>query len=68
MNRLRSMWLVALAIFMVSCSMNASPEKKGEEITGTSETPAKGEVIVLTKAEFFEKVYNYEKNPETYAS
>lgn len=46
------------ALILVSCSMSAKPEKNETEKVSS----AQGEVIVLNKADFLSKVYNYEKN------
>ena len=51
--------MVAAALFLVSCSMSANPEKN--EPAKTSKQ-VKGEVVVLNKADFLTKVFNYEKN------
>ena len=57
MRSLKSLLMVAVALVLVSCSMSAKPEKNEME-----EVSAQGEVIVLNKADFLSKVYNYEKN------
>ena len=57
MRSLKSLLIVAVALVLVSCSMSAKPEKNEME-----EVSAQGEVIVLNKADFLSKVYNYEKN------
>lgn len=51
--------MVAAALFLVSCSMSANPDKKESE---KASEQAKGEVIVLNKADFLSKVFDYEKN------
>ena len=63
MNRLKNVWLIALFLCVVSCNASASTEGGNDAEPAKKEAPAKGEVIVLTKAEFLEKVFNYEKHP-----
>ena len=57
MRSLKSLLMVVVALVLVSCSMAAKPEKNE-----TEKVSAQGEVIVLNKADFLSKVYNYEKN------
>lgn len=57
MRNLKSLLMVAMALILVSCSMSAKPEKNE-----TEKAAASGEVVVLNKADFLTKVYNYEKN------
>ena len=52
MKRLKYVFFLPMMLFVANCS-NAQSSKNGE-----------GEVIVLNKADFLTKVYNYEKNPE----
>lgn len=56
MRNLKSLFVLSVVLLIVSCSISAKPEKKGENTT------VKGEVVVLNKADFLKKVYNYEKN------
>lgn len=58
MRNLKCLWLASMALILLSCSMSAKTDKSSE--AGTS---SKGEVVTLTKAEFLEKVFNYEKSP-----
>ena len=57
MGKLKSIWMMAMALVLVSCSMSAKSDKNGAE-----STQAPGEVVTLNKADFLSKVYNYEKN------
>ena len=66
MNRLKNVWLIALFLCVVSCNASASTEGGNDAEPAKKEAPAKGEVIVLTKAEFLEKVFNYEKHPNAW--
>lgn len=63
MNRLKHVWLIALFLCLVSCNAAASTEGGADNGKAKQEVPAKGEVIVLTKADFLEKVFNYEQHP-----
>lgn len=58
------MGLVALTTLLMSCSATASTDAKSGEAQTAQAAPSKGEVVVLTKADFLAKVYNYEKNPD----
>ena len=58
MRSLKSLLMVVVALILVSCSMSAKPEKNETKKVSS----AQGEVIVLNKADFLSKVYNYEKN------
>ena len=58
------MGLMALATLLMSCSATASTAAKSGEAQTAQAAPSKGEVVVLTKADFLAKVYNYEKNPD----
>ena len=57
MRKLTSLLFISFALLLVSCTLTAKPEQ-GE----SNKTAAKGEVIVLDKATFLTKVYNFEKN------
>ena len=57
MRSLKSLLMVVVALILVSCSMSAKPEKNETEKVPS----AQGEVIVLNKADFLSKVYNYER-------
>jgi thioredoxin 1 len=59
MKKLKSLLILAVALVLVSCSMSAKTEKKD-----AVEPKAQGEVIVLNKADFLSKVFNYEKNKQ----
>ena len=58
------MGLMALATLLMSCAATASTDAKSGEAQTAQAAPSKGEVVVLTKADFLAKVYNYEKNPD----
>ena len=60
MRKLTSLLFISFALLLVSCTLTAKPEQpeQGE----SNKTAAKGEVIVLDKATFLTKVYNFEKN------
>lgn len=49
--------MISIALLLVSCTMSAKSEKND-----TENAQAQGEVVVLNKADFLSKVYNYEKN------
>lgn len=51
--------MLVAVLFLFSCSMSAKPDKNETE----EATVAAGEVVVLNKADFLTKVFNYEKNP-----
>ena len=57
MRSLKSLLMVVVALILVSCSMSAKSDKNE-----TGGVAAQGEVVVLNKADFLTKVYNYEKN------
>ena len=64
MNRLKNVWMmITLFLCLSSCNASASTEGGNDNGPAKQEAPAKGEVIVLNKAEFLEKVFNYEKHP-----
>ena len=52
--------MVVVVQFLASCSMSANSDKNE---SGKVSEQKKGEVIVLNKADFLSKVFNYEKNP-----
>ena len=54
--------MALMAFLMLSCSMSAK-SNDGAEKEGES-TVAKGEVVVLNKADFLTKVFDYEKNSQ----
>ncbi|MCD8176250.1 MAG: thioredoxin [Tannerellaceae bacterium] len=58
MTKLRSLLVLLVVLFSVSCNMSAKNEKNSDEAT----TAAKGEVVLLDKAEFLTKVFDYETN------
>ena len=60
MRSLRNLWMVVVVLFLASCSMSANSDKNE---SGKVSEQKKGEVIVLNKADFLSKVFNYEKNP-----
>lgn len=57
MRKLKNLLTISIALLLVSCTMSAKSEKNE-----TENATAQGEVIVLNKADFLIKVYNYEKN------
>ncbi len=57
MRNLKVLLTIAVALLLVSCSMAAK-----SEANGTQKENAEGEVVVLNKADFLSKVYNYEQN------
>lgn len=57
MRKLKDLFLISVVLLLVSCSMSAKSDKN--ETEGVA---AQGEVVVLNKADFLTKVYNYEKN------
>lgn len=57
MRNLKSLFAVMIMLVLVSCSASAKSDKSND----SGEAP-KGEVITLTKADFLQKVFNYEKN------
>jgi len=57
MKNLKSLLMLSAALLLLSCSMSAKTEGKSSEAQAS-----KGEVIVLKKADFLAKVFNYEKN------
>ena len=57
MRKLKDLFLISVVLLLVSCSMSAKSDKNG-----TEKVAAQGEVVVLDKANFLTKVYNYEKN------
>lgn len=59
MKMLRNWWVFSAVLFLFACSTSAKTEKKDKQ-------EARGEVTALNKATFLKKVYNYEKNPDTW--
>lgn len=57
MRKLECLGLLSVVMLLLSCSMTAKADKSQEE-----DSSSNGEVIVLTKADFLEKVFDYEKN------
>nr|WP_129732813.1 thioredoxin [Parabacteroides goldsteinii] len=57
MRKLKDLFLISVVLLLVSCSMSAKSDK-----SETGNVAAQGEVIVLNKADFLTKVYNFEKN------
>lgn len=58
MKRVKSLLFFSMVLLVISCSMSAKPEK------GNVDDSSDGTVVVLNKADFLKKVYNYEKNQE----
>ncbi len=68
MRKIKSLFIGVVALTTVSCSMSArteakDTESKKDEVTTKVEA---GDVIVLNKADFLTKVFNFEKNPTTW--
>ena len=57
MRKLKDLFLISVVLLLVSCSMSAKSDKNE-----TGGVAAQGVVVVLNKADFLTKVYNYEKN------
>lgn len=57
MRKLKDLFLISVVLLLVSCSISAKSDKNE-----TGGVAAQGEVVVLNKADFLTKVYNYEKN------
>lgn len=57
MRKLKDFFMISAVLLLVSCSMSAKSDKNE-----TGDAAAQGEVVVLNKADFLSKVYNYEKN------
>ena len=57
MRKLKDLFLISVVLLLVSCSMSGKSDKNE-----TGNVAAQGEVVVLNKADFLTKVYNYEKN------
>ncbi|WP_348726523.1 thioredoxin [Parabacteroides goldsteinii] len=57
MRKLKDLFLISVVLLLVSCSMSAKSDKNE-----TGNVAVQGEVVVLNKADFLTKVYNYEKN------
>lgn len=57
MRKLKDLFLISVVLLLVSCSMSAKSDKNE-----TGNVATQGEVVVLNKADFLTKVYNYEKN------
>lgn len=57
MRKLKDFFMISAVLLLVSCSMSAKSDKNE-----TEDAAAQGEVVVLNKADFLSKVYNYEKN------
>ncbi len=67
MRNLKSLYIYMAALLVASCSMSAKTEVKDPGTEAKTETKAvPGEVIVLNKADFLTKVFNFEKNPDTW--
>ena len=62
MRKVRNLLLFAISFLTLSCSMSAKTDDSGKENTTVNSEKA-GEVIVLNKADFLTKVFNYEKSP-----
>lgn len=57
MKNLKSLLVFSVVLSLFGCSVSAQNDKgKGNTVS------AKGEVVVLSKADFLTKVFNYEKN------
>ncbi|MCC8197854.1 MAG: thioredoxin, partial [Tannerellaceae bacterium] len=49
---------ILMVLLLVSCTMSAKPDPENNE------KASKGEVVVLNKADFLTKVFDYEKNQD----
>jgi len=58
MKKLKGFLMLSVILSLISCSMSAKTDKKNDK------TAEKGEVIVLDKADFLAKVFDYENNQE----
>ena len=64
MRNLKNLLLTGAVALLFSCSLSAKDENDSPVKNETTAVSAqKGEVVVLTKADFLTKVFNYEKNP-----
>lgn len=64
MRKVRNLLLLAVSFLTFSCSMSAKTEdSEKEKATVTENSEKAGEVVVLNKADFLTKVFNYEKSP-----
>lgn len=57
MKNLNGLLVFSVILSLFSCTMSAKTDQKSD-----NKNTAKGEVIVLNKADFLAKVFNYEKN------
>ncbi len=58
MKNLKGLLMFSIVFSLLSCSMSAKNDNN------SNSTAAKGEVIVLDKADFLTKVFDYEKNQD----
>lgn len=56
MNRIKILLMTSVIFIFLSCSFNVQGQEKNEEVV----------IVHLSKEEFLEKVYNYEKNADTW--
>lgn len=63
MRKMRNLVAFAITLLLISCTMSAQPEDSKTATPATTSSQATGEVIVLNKADFLTKVFNYEKSP-----
>jgi thioredoxin len=64
MKILRCIFLFVVLFCSVNCSFARQSDEGSNDAMIKSSESVSGEVVVLNKEAFFEKIYNYEKNPE----
>ncbi|MCC8094279.1 MAG: thioredoxin [Tannerellaceae bacterium] len=58
MKKFNNLFTILMVLLLVSCTMSAKPDPENNE------KASKGEVVVLNKADFLTKVFDYEKNQD----
>ncbi|MCD7975924.1 MAG: thioredoxin [Tannerellaceae bacterium] len=58
MKKFNNLFTLLMVLLLVSCTMSAKPDPEN------SEKASKGEVVMLNKADFLTKVFDYEKNQD----
>ncbi|MCD7914135.1 MAG: thioredoxin [Tannerellaceae bacterium] len=61
MKKFNNLFTILMVLLLVSCTMSAKPDPENNE------KASKGEVVVLNKADFLTKVFDYEKNQDKWA-
>ena len=64
MKTLKCIYLFVVLLCSVNCSLAQQSSECSNDAMAKSNESVSGEVVVLNKEAFFEKIYNYEKNPE----